>query len=187
MDEKEKKKNLKWYVVHTYSGYEKKAKLSLQQRVKSAELEDKFGDLEKEILIPTEVVEEVKQGEKKSSERKFFPGYMFIRMELTDETWHLVKTTPKITGFVGNSLHPTPVSNAEIRKITRQMQEGVQRPRSRVEFEPNEEVRVIDGPFMNFNGIIEEVKPDKGKVSVMVSIFGRSTPVELDFSQIEKL
>jgi len=188
MDEiPEKNKNLKWYVVHTYSGYEKRAKLSLQQKVKSAELENMFGDLEEEILIPVEVIEEVKQGEKKSSERKFFPGYMFIRMELTEETWHLVKTTPKITGFVGNSSKPAPVSDAEIRKINRQMAEGIQRPKPRIEFESGEEVRVIDGPFMNFNGIIEEVKPDKSKVRVMVSIFGRSTPVELDFAQIEKL
>lgn len=178
--------NLKWYIVHTYSGYEKKAKLSLQQRIKSAKLEEFFGDMETEILIPTEEVVEIKKGEKKSSERKFFPGYMFIRMELNEQTWHLVKTTPKITGFLGNA-KPTPVSDAEVRKITQQMEEGIQRPKPRIEFESGEEVRVIDGPFMNFNGIVEEVRPDKGKVRVMVSIFGRSTPVELDFTQVEKL
>lgn len=183
----EDQKELKWYIVHTYSGYEKKAKLSLQQRIKKEGLEKYFGDLETEILIPTEEVVEMKKGEKKSSERKFFPGYMFVRMHLTEETWHLVKTTPKITGFVGNATRPSAVSEAEVRKITQQMEEGVQRPKPRIEFETGEEVRVVDGPFMNFNGVIEDVKPDKGKVRVMVSIFGRSTPVELDFMQVEKL
>lgn len=177
----------RWYVVNTHSGYEKKAKASLQQRVIDANLEELFGDTEEGILIPTEEVVEVKKGEKKSSERKFFPGYMFVRMVMTDETWHLVKTTPKITGFLGTGSRPTPVPESEIRKITRQMEEGVQRPKPRVEFEQGEEVRVIEGPFMNFNGIIEEVKPDKSKLRVMVSIFGRSTPVELDFMQVEKL
>jgi len=178
---------LRWYVVHTHSGYEKKAKASLQQRIRNAELEHLFGDLEEEILIPTEEVVEVKKGEKKSSERKFFPGYMFVRMMMTDSTWHMVKTTPKITGFLGTGPRPTPVPEMEIRKITRQMEEGVQRPKPAIEFEQGEEVKVIEGPFMNFNGVIEEVKPDKSKLRVMVSIFGRSTPVELDFMQVEKL
>lgn len=180
-------KQLRWYIVHTHSGYEKKAKASLQQRVVLAGLQDLFGDLESEILIPMEEVVEVKKGEKKSSERKFFPGYMFVRMVLTDETWHLVKTTPKISGFIGTGTRPSPVPEAEIRKVTRQMEEGGQRPKPRVEFEAGEEVRVIEGPFQNFNGVIEEVKPDKSKLRVMVSIFGRSTPVELDFMQVEKL
>ena len=178
---------LRWYVVNTYSGYEKKGKLSLQKRIETEELEQFFGDVETEILIPVETLEEVRKGEKKSSERKFFPGYMFIRMHLNEETWHLVKDTPKITGFVGNKDRPVPVSQAEVNRIRRQMEEGIQRPKPLVEFENGEEVRVIDGPFTNFNGVIEEVKPDKGKVRVMVSIFGRETPVELDFMQVEKL
>ena len=181
-------RTLKWYVVHTFSGYEKKAKKSLQQRVKTEHLEEFFGDLEKEILIPTEeVVEYQKGGEKKTSERKFFPGYMLIRMDLTDQTWQLVKSTPKITEFVGNSMKPAPVPDHQVRQITQQAEEGVQRTKARIEYEVGEEVRVNDGPFMNFNGTIEEVKPDKGKIRVMVSIFGRLTPVELDFSQVEKL
>lgn len=180
-------KKLRWYAVHTYSGYEKKAKKSLQEGIRQAELEDLFGDLEEGIMIPVEEVVEIKKGEKKTSERKLFPGYMLVRMVMTDETWHLVKATPKITGFVGGGARPMPVSELEVKKITRQMEEGVQRPKPRVEFEAGEEVQVIDGPFMNFNGVVEEVKPDKGKVRVMVSIFGRRTPVELDFVQIEKL
>ena len=178
---------LKWYVVNTYSGFEHKAKKSLQQLVIQEGLEDFFGDLEQEILIPVEKVVENVKGTKKSSERKFYPGYMLIRMILTDETWHLVKTTPKISGFVGNTKRPLPVPESQVRQITQQMEEGAQRPKPRVEFEMGEEVRVMDGPFSNFNGKIEEVRPDKGKVRVMVSIFGRSTPVELDFSQVEKL
>jgi transcriptional antiterminator NusG len=185
MDE-EKEKNLKWYVVHTYSGYEKRAKLSLQQRIKDASVEAFFGDLEKDILIPVEEVVELKKGEKKTSERKFFPGYMFIRMNLTEDTWHLVKATPKITGFVGNALRPKPVPESEVLKISQQMIEGIQRPKPLIEYEYGEEVRVVDGPFMNFDGIVEEVNPDKGKVRVMVKIFGRSTPVELDFLQVQK-
>lgn len=183
-----KEEQLKWYVVNTYSGYEHKAKKSLQQRIIQENLEDYFGDLEEGILIPVEkVVESAKGGAKKTSERKFYPGYMLIQMILTDVTWHLVKTTPKISGFVGNTKHPVPVPASQVRQITQQMEEGAQRPKPRVEFDMGEEVRVTDGPFMNFNGTIEEVRPDKGKVRVMVSIFGRSTPVELDFSQVEKL
>ncbi len=185
MDKEEK---LKWYVVNTYSGFEHKAKKSLQQRIIQESLEDYFGDLETGILIPVEkVVENAKGGVKKTSERKFYPGYMLIHMILTDETWHLVKTTPKISGFIGNTKKPVPVSASVVRKIRKQLEEGAQRPKPRVEFEMGEEVRVTEGPFMNFNGSIEEVRPDKGKVRVMVSIFGRSTPVELDFSQVEKL
>jgi transcriptional antiterminator NusG len=180
-------KDLKWYVVHTYSGYEKKAKKSVLERLRTAELESFFGDLEEEILIPVETLVEKRKGEEKTSERKLFPGYMLIRMHCTDDTWHLVKDTPKITGFVGNSTRPKPISEREVRKITRQMEEGVERPKPRVEFEQGEEVLVIEGPFQSFNGVVEEVKPDKGKVRVMVSIFGRRTPVELDFGQIEKV
>lgn len=179
---------LKWYIVHTYSGYEKKAKLSLQKNIKTEELEDHFGDLEESILIPVEsIVETKKGGELKTTERKFYPGYMFINMVMTDVTWHIVKDTPKITGFVGNSTKPTPIPNREIAKILRQMEEGLERPKPKVEFVQGEGVKVIDGPFMNFDGTIEEVKPEKGKLRVMVSIFGRSTPVELEFSQVEKL
>ncbi len=186
-EQKPEKKDLKWYVVHTQSGYEKKAKLSLQQRIRNAKMEEYFGDLEKEILIPTEEVVEIRKGEKRKSEKKFFPGYMFIRMVLNEKTWHLVRNTPKITGFIGSGKKPSPVPESEIRKITLQMEEGIQRPSSKLVFEPGEEVRVIEGPFTNFSGIIEEVNPEKNRLRVMVSIFGRSTPVELDFSQVEKL
>ncbi len=186
-EKKAEKKELKWYVVHTQSGQEKKAKLSLQQRIRKSKMEDYFGDLERDILIPTEEVIEIRKGEKRRIEKKFFPGYMFIKMVLTDETWHLVKNTPKISGFVGSGKKPSPVPESEIRKITLQMEEGVQRPSPKVMFEPGEEVKVIEGPFTNFNGIVEEVNPEKHRLRVMVSIFGRSTPVELDFSQVEKI
>lgn len=178
----EEDENLRWYVVHTYSGYEQKARLALKERVRQQKMLDKFS----KVLIPSENVIELVRGQKKTTSRKFFPGYMLVQMILDDNSWHLVKGTARITGFVGNALNPPPVPEEEVARITTQMQEGTLRPRPKVEFEEGESVRVIDGPFVNFNGVVEEVKPDKGKLRVMVSIFGRSTPVELDFVQVEK-
>lgn len=178
-----KNEKLKWYVVHTYSGFENRAKKSLEERIKQHGLEEQFG----EILIPMETVEEVRAGAKRTSKRKFFPGYMLVQMELNDQTWHLVKSTPKVTGFVGNATNPPAVTDAEVRRLMGQLEEGVAKPTPKVEFEEGDNVRVIDGPFANFNGTVEEVKPEKQKVRVLVSIFGRSTPVELDFMQVEKM
>ena len=175
--------NFKWYVIHTYSGYEKRAKKGLEERSRQFNLEDKVG----EVLIPEETVEEMRGGSKRTSKRKFFPGYMLVQMELTDDTWHLVKDTPKITGFVGVGTKPRPITESEVHRLTRQMTEGVEKPKPKVEFDEGDQVRVIDGPFANFSGSIEEVKAEKQKVRVMVSIFGRSTPVELDFMQVEKV
>ncbi|MBY0370804.1 transcription termination/antitermination protein NusG [bacterium] len=172
----------KWYVVHTYSGYEQKAKLALQERIRQYKMDASFA----EVLIPSENVIELVRGEKKTTSRKFFPGYMLVKMILNDNTWHLVKSTPKITGFVGNAVRPPAVPEEEVSRITNQMTEGTLKPRPKVQFEEGESVRVVDGPFVNFNGVVEEVKPDKGKLRVLVSIFGRSTPVELDFVQVEK-
>ena len=173
----------KWYVVHTYSGCEHKAKAALEERVKALKLEHKIGD----ILVPTERVQELgRGGQRKISSRKFFPGYIFVSMELDEETWHVIKNTPKITGFVGHSTNPPEVPEAEVREITQQMQEGALRPKPKVLFEVGEAVKVVDGPFQDFNGTVEEVRPEKGKVRVLISIFGRATPVELDFVQVEK-
>lgn len=173
---------LRWYVIHTYSGYEQKAKLALKERIRQQKAEAQFA----ELLIPSENVIELVRGEKKTTSRKFFPGYMLVKMVLNENTWHLVKSTPKITGFVGNAVNPPAVPEEEVLRITNQMTEGTLKPRPKVQFEEGESVRVIDGPFVNFNGVVEEVKPDKGKLRVLVSIFGRSTPVELDFVQVEK-
>ena len=175
----------KWYVVHTYSGFENKVKKSLEERIRQQALEERFG----EVLIPMEVVQEMVKGEKRTSKRKFFPGYILVNMDMNLETWHLVKGTPKVTGFVGNAKTPneTPaVTDAEVQRLTTQISEGSLKPKPKVQFEDGDQVRVIDGPFSNFNGTVEEVKPDKGKVRVLVSIFGRATPVELDFMQVEK-
>ena len=173
----------KWYVVHTYSGYEQKAKAALEERVRALKMEDKIG----EVLVPVERVQELgKGGQRKISSRKFFPGYIFVNMELTDETWHVIKDTPKITGFVGHTTAPPEVPESEVREITQQMQEGALRPKPKVLFEVGEAVKVVDGPFQDFNGTVEEVRPEKGKVRVLISIFGRATPVELDFVQVEK-
>lgn len=180
--EKPKNEKLKWYVVHTYSGFENRAKKSLEERIKQHGLEEQFG----EILIPMETVEEVRGGAKRTSKRKFFPGYMLVQMELNDQTWHLVKSTPKVTGFVGNATNPPAVTDAEVRRLMGQLEGGVVKPTPKVELEEGDNVRVIDGPFANFNGTVEEVKPEKQKVRVLVSIFGRFTPVELDFMQVEK-
>jgi transcriptional antiterminator NusG len=175
----------KWYVVHTYSGFENKVKKSLEERVKQEGLQDQFG----ETLIPTEQVVEMVKGEKKTSKRKVFPGYILVNMEMTDATWHLVKGTPKVTGFVGSAKSPRDVPaipDNEVLRLTAQLSEGAVKPKPKVQYEDGDQVRVIDGPFANFNGTVEEVKPDKGKVRVLVSIFGRATPVELDFMQVEK-
>ncbi len=171
-----------WYVVHTYSGFEQKAKLALEERVRALGKQEMFS----EILVPSENVVEMKKGVKKTTSRKFFPGYILVKMELNNDTWHLIKNTPKITGFVGNSTQPPSVPEEEVRRITRQIDEGTLRPKPKVVFEKGESVRVVDGPFATFNGIVEEVNPEKGKLKVLVSIFGRSTPIELDFMQVEK-
>ncbi len=171
----------KWYVIQAYSGYENKVKLSLLERVKQAGMDEMFG----EILIPKENVQETRGGNKRVTSRTFYPGYIFVQMVLSDETWHLVKDTPKVSGFVGGR-HPAPVPESEIAAIAQQVAEGAAKPKPRVVFEPGDHVRVIDGAFANFTGTIEEVKPDKQKVRVLVSIFGRATPVELDYGQVEK-
>jgi transcriptional antiterminator NusG len=174
--------NLKWYVVHTYSGYENKAKLALDERIKRDGLEEDFG----EIMIPTEEVVEMSKGKRRTSKRKFLPGYILVQMNLHEKSWYAVKSTPKITGFVGNSLKPSPVPDVEIRRITSQMAEGSTRLKPKVVFEKGDSVRVVDGPFINFNGSIDEVDSERGKLRVLVSIFGRATPVEMDFVQVEK-
>ncbi len=171
---------LKWYVVHTYSGFEGKVKRSLQERVETSGMKDCFG----EILIPEEDIVELVKGEKKTSKRKFFPGYILVRMEMNDETWHIVKNTPKVTGFIGSKDKPSPISDAEVEALRTRIDEGTLKPKPKFKFENGDHVRIIDGPFTNFDGIIDEVKPEKGKLRVIVSIFGRSTPVELDFIQV---
>ncbi|MHB8707976.1 MAG: transcription termination/antitermination protein NusG [Desulfuromonadales bacterium] len=173
---------MKWYGVHTYSGYENKVKLNLEERIRMMGAEEFFG----EVLIPSETVVELKNGERRTSSRKFFPGYILVRMELNNETWHIVKDTPKVTGFVGGGTTPPAIPDEDVAKITTRMEEGVERPKPKVEFEVGETVRVIDGPFLNFTGVVEDVKPDRAKLKVMVSIFGRVTPVELEFIQVEK-
>lgn len=173
---------MKWYGVHTYSGHENKVKLNLEDRIRALGVEESFG----EILIPSETVVELKKGERKTSTRKFFPGYILVQMELNDETWHVVKDTPKVTGFVGGGTVPAPIPDEDVAKITARMEEDVERPKPKVAFEVGETVRVVEGPFLNFTGVVEDVKPDKGKLKVMVSIFGRVTPVELEFIQVEK-
>src|SRR5512140_1401867 len=171
----------KWYGVHTYSGFENKVRLSLVERIKNLHLEEFFG----EVLIPSETVVELKKGEKRTSTRKFFPGYILVNMELNDETWHVVKETARVTGFVGGN-NPVVIPEEEVLKITRRMEEGAEKPRPKIEFEVGETVRVVDGPFLNFAGVVEDVKPHKAKLRLMVSIFGRATPVELEFMQVEK-
>ena len=175
--------DLRWYVVHAYSGMEKAVERNILERINRAGMQDKFG----RILVPMEEVVEVKNGQKKTTERKFFPGYVLVEMVMGDDTWHLVKHTNKVTGFVGGAKNrPSPISQAEVAKIVNQMQEGTEKPRHKVEFEVGEYVRVKDGPFTDFNGSVEDVNYDKSKVRVSVTIFGRATPVELEFSQIEK-
>jgi len=175
--------SLQWYVVHAYSNYEHKVKTSLIERIKRFDLEDKFG----EILVPTEEVVEMREGQKRRSERKFFPGYVLVQMEMDDDTWHLVKEVPKVLGFIGGTTdRPAPITESEADAILNRVQEGVDKPRPKVLFEPGEVVRVNDGPFNDFNGVVEHVNYEKSKVRVAVQILGRSTPVELDFAQVEK-
>ena len=174
---------MQWYVVHAYSGMEKAAERNIAERITRAGMQSKFG----RFLVPTEEVVEIKNGQKKTTERRFFPGYVLVEMVMDDETWHLVKHTNKVTGFVGGAKNrPAPISEEEVQKIVNQMQVGTDKPRHKVEFETGEYVRVKDGPFTDFNGTVEEVNYEKNKVRVSVTIFGRATPVELEFSQIEK-
>jgi len=174
---------LKWYVVHVYSGFENKVKSALEERIEAFPNPEKFGG----IVVPTEQVVELVKGKKKESSRKFYPGYILIRMDLNDHTWHLVNDTAKVTGFLGGRNKPTPITDAEAERILSRMEEGKEKPQPKFFFETGDEIRVVDGPFSNFNGTVEEVNPEKGKIKVLVSIFGRATPVELDFVQVTKL
>ena len=173
----------RWYVIHVYSGFEKKVATAIREQAEQKGLGDRFED----ILVPTEEVVEVKRGAKVNSERKIFPGYVLIKMDLDDETWHLVKNTAKVTGFLGGRGKPLPISEAEATRIMRQIQEGIERPKPSITFEIGEQVRVSDGPFTSFNGVVEEVDEEKSRLKVAVSIFGRATPVELEYSQVEKV
>ena len=173
----------RWYVVHVYSGFEKKIAQQIKEQAEQKGLADQIDD----VLVPSEQVVEVRRGQKVNAEHKFFPGYVLVKMELSDEAWHLVKDTPKVTGFLGTRTRPSPMSDAEAERILKQAQEGVERPRPSVVFEVGEQVRVADGPFTSFNGTVEEVDEEKGRVKVSVSIFGRSTPVELEYGQVEKV
>ncbi len=173
----------RWYVVHAYSGYEKSVMRALLDRIRMKGMEDSFG----EILVPTEEVVEIRAGQKRKSERKFYPGYVLVQMEMNDETWHLVKSTPRVMGFIGGTADkPAPISQKEADAILQRVQDGVEQPRPKTLYEPGEMVRVIDGPFADFSGVVEEVNYAKSKLQVAVTIFGRSTPVELDFGQVEK-
>jgi transcriptional antiterminator NusG len=173
----------RWYVVHAYSGYEKKVKAALEERIELHSMQDLFGD----VLVPTEEVVEMRQGQKRKSERKFFPGYVLVQMELADESWHLVKETPRVMGFIGGKADkPAPISDREADAILQRVQDGVEKPRPKTLFEVGEIVRVVDGPFNDFNAVVEQVDYDRSRLSVAVQIFGRSTPVELDFGQVEK-
>ena len=174
---------LRWYVVHVYSGFEKKVAQSIEEQARQAGMEDQIP----QVLVPTEAVVEMRRGAKVNAERKFFPGYILVEMDLTDETWHLVKNTPKVTDFLGGKGRPVPITEAEAQRILYQVKEGVDRPKPSVTFEVGEQVRVCDGPFNSFNGMIEEVDEERSRVKVAVSIFGRATPVELEYSQVEKI
>ena len=173
----------RWYIVHAYSNFEKKVQESIREQAKQRGLEDHFD----EILVPVETVTEVRRGRKVNAERKFFPGYVLVKMSLTDEVYHLIKNTPKVTGFLGADKKPMAISDAEANRILHQVQEGIERPKPAVSFEVGEQVRVSDGPFASFNGTVEEVDEGRSRVKVAVSIFGRATPVELEFGQVEKL
>lgn len=174
---------MRWYVVHVYSGFENQVVRSMRERIKLHSMEEKFG----EILVPTEEVVEMRAGQKRKSDRKFFPGYVLVQMEMDDNTWHLVKDVPKVMGFIGGtSNRPAPISEKEAEKILQRVQEGVEKPKPKVLFEPGEVVRVTEGPFADFNGVVEEVNYEKSRLRVAVLIFGRSTPVELEFGQVEK-
>ncbi|CAI9121689.1 transcription termination/antitermination protein NusG [Brytella acorum] len=173
----------RWYVVHVYSGFEKKIAEHIKEQAAQKGLADHF----EEILVPSEDVTEVRRGRKINSERKFFPGYVLVKMELTDDAWHLVKDTPKVTGFLGSRNRPSPITEAEAERIIKQAQDGVERPRANISFETGEQVRVADGPFTSFNGVVEEIDEERQRLKVSVSIFGRSTPVDLEYTQVEKL
>ncbi|MFT7223778.1 MAG: transcriptional antiterminator NusG [Cellvibrionaceae bacterium] len=173
----------RWYVIHAYSGYEKKVAAALQERIELHDMQDLFG----EVLVPTEEVVEMRDGQKRKSERKFFPGYVLIKMKLTDDTWHLIKKTPRVLGFIGGKAdQPAPITNKEAELILQRIDDSLEKPKPKTIFEPGEMVRVIDGPFNDFNGVVEEVNYDKSRLRVAVLIFGRSTPVELEFGQVEK-
>jgi transcriptional antiterminator NusG len=175
--------NRRWYVVHAYSGFEQQVKRLLQERIRRSGLEESFG----EVLVPTEEVVEMRAGQRRRSDRKFFPGYVLVNMTMDDATWHLVKSVPKVMGFIGGSSdRPAPISDREANEILQRVQEGVEKPRPKVLFEPGEVIRVVDGPFKDFSGMVEEVNYEKSRLRLEVSIFGRSTPVELEFSQVEK-
>ncbi len=174
---------LQWYVIHVYSGFERKVAQSIEEQAKQAGMTDVM----ERVLVPIEEVVEIRRGSKVNAERKFFPGYVLVKIEMTDETWHLVKNTPKVTGFLGGRGRPTPISEAEAERIIRQVQEGIERPKPAITFEIGEQVRVCDGPFNSFNGFVEDVDEERARVKVAVSIFGRATPVELEYSQVEKL
>ncbi|MBN1930248.1 MAG: transcription termination/antitermination protein NusG [Desulfobacterales bacterium] len=173
----------KWYIVHVYSGFENKVKIALEDRIASSPHPEKFG----EVIVPTENIVELVKGKRKTSSRKFYPGYILVKMELDDETWHIVNDTAKVSGFLGGREKPVPISDEEAEKILSRMEAGKLKPKPKYFFEAGDEIRVIDGPFTNFNGTVEEVNPEKGKIRVLVSIFGRSTPVELEFVQVTKL
>ena len=173
----------KWYAVHTYSGFEDNVKLALEERINSSGFKKYFGD----IIVPKEdIIEKTAKGGKKKVKRKFFPGYIFVRMNVNTDSWHLLKATPKVTGFVGDQLNPMPVDESEMEKIVAQITEGIKRPKAKIEFSKGDSVKITEGPFSGFNGVINEIKPDKSKLEVLVSIFGRATPVELDFTQVER-
>ena len=175
--------SLRWYVVQAFSGYEHQVMQTLQERIAGSELRDQFGD----IMVPTEEVVEMRDGKKRKSERKFFPGYVLVQMNMNDATWHLIKESPRVLGFIGGtSDNPSPITDAEADNILQRIEEGVDKPRPKVLFEAGEVVRVIDGPFTDFNGVVEEVNYEKSRLRVSVAIFGRSTPVELEFTQVEK-
>lgn len=171
-----------WYVVHTYSGFEQKAKQALERKIKTSKLKDLF----EEILVPAETVVEIRKGKKKETTRKFFPSYILVKMVLNDETWHFVRETNRITGFVGNSARPPAIPEEDVQRLTKKIDEGQLKPKLKFSFEKGDSVRVIDGPFNTFNGVVEEVSPEKGRLKVLVSIFGRATPVDLEFTQVEK-